>query len=187
MEEIKHLKDAPELSTREEMPKVALIRPNNMVFYKRNRYQMPYGTYAPNRNARIEVDDAKKQVSFYDSQTGEFLEKLPLSEGIGRAVRNTHPERNRTAKHKELLDKVLLGFRDNTQSLNPQASAFVENMLALKPRYRRFDLKWAEDESILRTLLRRIDDRRSPISNEIAIYSRPTKHSSQTSRTLSVE
>jgi len=34
---------------------------------------------------------------------------------------------------------------------------------------RRFDLKWAEDESILRMFLRRIDDRRSPISNEIAI------------------
>ncbi|MCL2387923.1 MAG: hypothetical protein FWC89_10310 [Defluviitaleaceae bacterium] len=30
-------------------------------------------------------------------------------------------------------------------------------------------MKWAEDESILRTFLRRIDDRRSPISNEIAI------------------
>ncbi|MCL2388415.1 MAG: hypothetical protein FWC89_12850 [Defluviitaleaceae bacterium] len=29
-------------------------------------------------------------------------------------------------------------------------------------------MKWAEDESILRTFLRRIDDRRSPISNEIA-------------------
>ncbi|MCL2388374.1 MAG: hypothetical protein FWC89_12645 [Defluviitaleaceae bacterium] len=30
-------------------------------------------------------------------------------------------------------------------------------------------MKWAEDESILRMFLRRIDDRRSPISNEIAI------------------
>ena len=34
--------------------------------------------------------------------------------------------------------------------------------------YRRFDLKWAEDEPILRMFLRRIGDRRSPISNEIA-------------------
>jgi len=33
----------------------------------------------------------------------------------------------------------------------------------------RFDLKWTEDEPILRALLRRIGDRRSPISNEIAI------------------
>ncbi|MCL2387256.1 MAG: hypothetical protein FWC89_06860 [Defluviitaleaceae bacterium] len=30
-------------------------------------------------------------------------------------------------------------------------------------------MKWVEDESILRMFLRRIDDRRSPISNEIAI------------------
>ncbi|MCL2386613.1 MAG: hypothetical protein FWC89_03585 [Defluviitaleaceae bacterium] len=30
-------------------------------------------------------------------------------------------------------------------------------------------MKWAEDELILRTFLRRIDDRRSPISNGIAI------------------
>jgi len=34
--------------------------------------------------------------------------------------------------------------------------------------YSRFDLKWTKDEPILRMFLRRIGDRRSPISNETA-------------------
>ena len=140
MEEIKHLKPAPELSTRQEVPKVALIRKNNMVLYKQNRYQMPYGTYSPGRHARIEVDSIKNQVSFFDSRTGELLEELPLAEGIGKAVKNTHPDRDRKPKHKDLLNKVLAGFADNSHNPHPQATAFVQNILTLKPRYTRDQL-----------------------------------------------
>ena|GEM_PF-2133026 len=50
-----------------------------------------------------------------------------------------------------------------------QSFSREQSIITILRLYRRFDLKWAEDELILRTLLRRIDDRRSPISNEIAI------------------
>jgi len=140
LEEIKYLKPAPELSIRQEISKVALIRKNNMVLYRQNRYQMPYGTYSPGRHARIEVDSLKNQVSFFDNHTGELLEELPLADGIGKAVRNTHPTRDRKPKHKDLLEKVLSGFADNSLNPNPQATAFVQNILARKPRYTRDQL-----------------------------------------------
>ena len=96
---------------------------------------MPYGTYSPGRHARIEVDSVKKQVSFFDSLTGELSEELPLAEGICKAVRNTHPARDRKSKHKDLLDKVLGGFANNSQ-----ATAFVHNILTVKPRCTRDQL-----------------------------------------------
>ena len=134
-EEHRHLKSVPELGVTEIIPKVAIIRKNNIVFYGQNRYQMPKGTYAPGRKARIEVDEEKSTVLFYDYNTEELLEEHRLELGIGKSVRNTHPERDRRTQHQALVEKVLNGF-----GRNPQAEAFVEIMLAEKPRYTRDQL-----------------------------------------------
>ncbi len=67
-EEIKHLKPVPMLSE-PVLPKTAIVRPSNVVHYRQNRYAVPKGTYFPGRQARIEADEEKGTVAFYDAQT----------------------------------------------------------------------------------------------------------------------
>lgn len=134
-EEQKHLKSAPELGETVIIPKISIVRKNNVVMYKQNRYQMPSGTYQPGRKARIETDEVAGTVRFFDSETSELLEQLPLTNGVGKSVRNNHPQRDRSSKHQDMLDKALAGFGENQQ-----AHAFIENMLSLKPRYTRDQL-----------------------------------------------
>jgi hypothetical protein len=150
-EEQKRLKPAPELGETEVIPKTAIVRPSNIVFYGQNRYQMPKGTYQPGRKARIETDQAAGIVRFYDSRNGELLEEHKLAgEGVkGQCVRITHPQRDKKTQHKELVEKVLDGF-----DRNEQAEIFIGHVLALKPRYTRDQMsmvarlqeKYAKDE-----------------------------------------
>lgn len=132
-EEQKHLKSAPELGETQIIPKTAIVRRSNVVFYGQNRYQMPKGTYQPGRKARIEVDENAGTIRFYDHRSGEFLEEHELARGVtGKNIRNTRPYRDSQTKHKDLVCKVLDGFgRDE------QADTYISHMLALKPRYTR--------------------------------------------------
>lgn len=132
-EEMKHLKAAPELGETQIPPKLAIIRKNNVVMYRQNRYCMPNGTYRPSRQARIEEDG--NILRFFDAETDEPLEELPLAVGVGKCVRNTHPQRDRRTQHKDLLDKALAGFGGGEQAMD-----FIERMLELKPRYTRDQL-----------------------------------------------
>jgi transposase len=133
-EEQKRLKSAPELDERTVIPKVANVRPNNIVFYRQNRYQMPKGTYQPGRKALIETDEAAGLIRFYDIRSGEVLEEHKLAPSCvkGKCIRNNHPQRDRRTQHKELIEKVLEGFGQSEQ-----AEIFIGHMLALKPRYTR--------------------------------------------------
>jgi transposase len=131
-EEQKHLKAVPELGEAIIIPKIAIVRKNNVVFYGQNRYQMPKGTCRPGRKARIEVDEQAGLVRFFDHLSGELLEEHRLAKGIGKRVSNAHPQRDNKTRYRELIDKVLDGF-----DRNETATIFIESMMALKPRYTR--------------------------------------------------
>jgi len=135
IEEQKHLKPAPELGETEVIPKTAIVRKNNIVSYRQNRYQMPKGTYCPGRAARIETDEAI--VRFYDSASGEFLDEHKLApEGVkGKCIRNAYPQRDRKTQYQQLVEQALDGF-----GRNEQAQRFIDHVLALKPRYTRDQL-----------------------------------------------
>lgn len=134
-EEQKHLKAVPKLGDKVVLPRVAIVRKNNVVMYKQNRYCMPSGTYYPGRKARIEVDENAGNIKFFDFTTGEILEEYALATGIGKCVRQNHPERDRYSKHNELKKRVLHGFGESAQ-----ARLFIEAMLLDKPRYTRDQL-----------------------------------------------
>ncbi len=134
-QEQKQLKTVPELGETTVLPKIAIVRKNNVVMYKQNRYQLPKGSYQPGRKARIEMDEKTGIIRFFDHTTGETLEELPLAQGVGQCVRNTHPERDRTIRYQELIDKVLSGF-----GMDEGARFFVESLVARKPRYARDQL-----------------------------------------------
>lgn len=131
-QEQRHLHTVPALGEQVVIPKVAIVRKNNVVMYRQNRYCMPIGTYRPGRRVRIETDELRNRVRFFDCETQALVEELPLAQGIGKCVRNNHPQRDKKTQHKVLVDKVIAGFAHDER-----AQLFLERMLDLKPRYTR--------------------------------------------------
>lgn len=135
LEEMKHLKSVPTLS--EPAPtRTAIIRSTNVVHYRQNRYAVPRGSYAPGRRARIETDEEKGTVTFYDSENGELLATHDIHYGVGKGVglpRNS--ERFKETKYEALKAAVLLWFDDM-----PGAGRYIEHIVAKYPRYVRDQL-----------------------------------------------
>jgi len=133
--EQKYLKPAPELSTPSRLPMTAIVRKNNVVMYKQNRYSMPKGTYLPGKKVKIEADEDVGIVRFYDYENNTIIEEYPICQGKGKSIRNTHPERDRFIKYDELKEKVLSSFGEDES-----AKIFIENVITAKPRYMRDQL-----------------------------------------------
>jgi len=127
-EEIRHMSPVPELSE-SILPKSALVRPTNVVHYKRNRYQVPKGTYRPNKYARIETDG--NIVLFYDMETGELLAAHPISGGVGKLVElPKKTERFMSDKNNELKNAALSGFSECDGG-----ELFIDEIIKKYPRY----------------------------------------------------
>ena len=135
LEEIKHLKPVPTLSE-PDLPKTAIVRPSNVVHYRQNRYAVPKGTYYPGRNARIEADEEKGTVAFYDSESGELLASHDICYGVGKGVGlPKNAERFKETKYEALKIKVLQWFEDI-----PHAAVYIERIVEKYPRYVRDQL-----------------------------------------------
>ena len=131
LEEIKHLTPVPELSE-PVPPKTAIVRKTNVVHYKRNRYEVPKGSYIPGRQARVETDG--ETVQFLDVRTGELLAEHKIDGRIGKLVplpKNHERFKNEKPKRREeLKTTVLSGFSDCGG-----ADIFVEKITEKYPRY----------------------------------------------------
>jgi len=138
-EEIKHLRPVPTLS-KPVPPSVAIVRKTNVVHFKQNRYEVPKGTYFPGRGARIEVDESKGTVSFYDAKTDELFATHALRFGVGKFAKlPANMDRYRTNKHDELKAAVLKGF-DGIEG----AADYIERLIGKYPRYGRDQLRIME-------------------------------------------
>jgi transposase len=134
-EEIKCLKPVPTLSS-PVLPKTAIVRPTNVVHYRQNRYAVPKGSYFPGRKARIEADDEKGTVTFYDSESGELLASHAIHYGIGKGVGlPKNAERFKETKYEELKATVLKWFEGVAE-----ASCYIERIMEKYPRYVRDQL-----------------------------------------------
>lgn len=133
-QEQKHLKDVPELSEPSNIPNTAIVRKNNVVIYRQNRYCMPKGTYQPGKRVRIEADEPKNVIRFYDLKDNTLVEEHQIYKGIGKCIRNSHPGRDKFAKLQTIKDKVLSGFEFN------HGREFIEKIIELKSRYVRDQL-----------------------------------------------
>jgi len=132
-EEQKHLKAVPELSS-PIVPKVAIVRKNNIVVYNQNRYAMPKGTYAPGKKIKIEIDEPNNLIRFYDLKTNKLIRTHEIAIGVGRYIKDKHATRDRS-KYVELKKKVFDGFADI-----PYAHEFIEKIIQAKERYTRDQL-----------------------------------------------
>ena len=134
-EEMKHLKPAPALSS-PALPRVANVRPNNVIHYRQNRYAVPKGTYFPGRKARIEADEEKGTVEFYDSNSGERLASHRIHYGVGKGVGlPKNSERFKETKYEALMIQVMERFEGV-----PCAKAYIERIVEKYPRYVRDQL-----------------------------------------------
>jgi hypothetical protein len=133
-QEQKHLKPVPELGEAVSIPQIAIVRKNNVVMYRQNRYCLPRGTYEPGKKVRIEADEATKKVRFYDLKNSTLIDEYILAAGVGKSVRNEHPERDKFSKLQSIKDKVFAGFP------TPEGTQFIQMIAAAKPRYVRDQL-----------------------------------------------
>ena len=135
IQEQKHLRPVPALSE-PTPPRTANVRPDNVVHYRQNRYAMPRGTYAPGRRARIETDEEKGTVTFYDAVTEELLACHSIYYGKGRHIALSHnADRVREAKYESLQKKVLERF-DGIHG----AGEYIADVIQKYPRYIRDQL-----------------------------------------------
>ncbi|MDR0325542.1 MAG: IS21 family transposase [Oscillospiraceae bacterium] len=110
IQEQKHLRPAPALSA-PTPPRTAIVRPDNVVHYRQNRYAVPRGTYAPGRKARIETDEEKGTVTFYDAETDELIAVHTIRYGKGNHVPlPSNADRFRGNQYELLRSKVLERF-----------------------------------------------------------------------------
>lgn len=135
VEENKQLKPVPTLSE-PALPHTAIVRPSNVVHFRQNRYSVPKGSYFPGRKARIEADDEKGTVSFFDAVSGELLATHDIHYGVGKGVglpRNS--ERFKETKYETLKVTVLQWFEDF-----PVAVDYIKRVIEKYPRYVRDQL-----------------------------------------------
>jgi len=132
-QEQKHLKAVPELSEPSNTTNMATVRKNNVVIYRQNRYCMPKGTYEPGKKVKVAADENNGKVRFYDVKDNALIEEYPICDGIGKCVRNNHPERDRFSKLQTIKDKVFSGFDDHGKE-------YARKIMEQKPRYARDQL-----------------------------------------------
>lgn len=110
-----------------------VVRKDNTVLYKQNRYDVPKGTYSPGKRVQLEMDDGL--VIITDIETKELITRHKLSKEKGKLIKITHPERERNLKLEDMYNEVLilLGGGDD-------AIQFLNSIKELKPRYMRDQL-----------------------------------------------
>ena len=148
LEEVRHMIPVPALSEPPK-PSEAIVRPDNVVNYKQNRYRMPRGTYAPGRKARIEADASAGMIRFYDAKSDELLAEHILAVGVGKLVGRLTKTKPGGKAADELRLKVSLGFTEV-----PGADSYVDLVLEKYRRYilpqlnifRRVQVKYSNQE-----------------------------------------
>jgi transposase len=103
--EKQHLQPVPSLWLLPTDSVTRLVRKDNTIMYKSNRYSVPTGTYAPGKEIQIRVTEDKLILM---SIKGEhIITEHPLSSGKGELIQNNNHLRNHDVSIDKLYDKVL--------------------------------------------------------------------------------
>jgi len=88
-------------------PSTYLVRKDNVISYRSNRYALPLGTYLPGK--QVFVKEIEDSLIISDEKGAEII-KHPLCRQRGKLIPIYHPERTAYVKHKQLFDEVLALF-----------------------------------------------------------------------------
>jgi transposase len=150
LEEKKHLRPVPTTIsiTLADDSISRLVRKDNTISYKGNRYSVPLGTYdGTEKYVKVNVAD-KDTLIIRDMETELEITRHPLCHEKGKLIKNNNHSRDRTKGIPEYLKKVteLLG---NTTV----ARDFLDRIYELKPRYIRDQLQ------LISTKVKDVDNR----------------------------
>ena len=127
--EQKHLKPVP--STKINQPKdsiTRIVRKDNTILYKSNRYTVPLGTYQSDKEVYIKATNGK--LIIIDKDTGEIIASHDISLKKGDLIRNNNHLRDHSLKIKKLYQKTLKIIGDNETN-----KTFLDMIKKEKPRY----------------------------------------------------
>lgn len=105
-----------------------IVRKDNTVLYKSNRYRVPKGTYRPGLKVKLSIDESSMCIS--DTVTGEIYARHTISVERGKLITLPHSDRELNKKLKEVHEQTLSYFNNKEQS-----SSFLNEIKQLKPRY----------------------------------------------------
>jgi len=111
-----------------------LVRKDNVVLYKSNRYRVPKGTYS--KGKKVHVIPEGNDISIVDALTGEIYATHPICLGKGELIgSSTHDKRDMSQSLKELDISVKSLFDNNESVIN-----FLSHVHKEKVRYYRDQL-----------------------------------------------
>ena len=111
-----------------------LVRKDNVVLYKSNRYRVPKGTYSKGKKVHILPEGS--QISIVDAVTGEIYATHPICLGKGELIgSSSHDRRDMSQSLKELDESVKALFDSNEAVVD-----FLSHVHEEKIRYYRDQL-----------------------------------------------
>lgn len=133
LEEQKYLKPVPVMNITEEIV-TRIVRKDNTVLYKGNRYSVPLGTYRP--DIALKVIEQDGHLILQDLTSDEVLAEHKLCTQKGRLIQNSNHLRDRSARVEELFETTLALL-----GTSKQAAALLMGIRKEKPRYVRDQFK----------------------------------------------
>lgn len=108
------------VSPKQNSPKNILtyvVRKDNTLLYKQNRYQLPKGTYEPGKKVNVVIEG--EFIKVLDIEKNNLIVKHRISNERGKLIKLSHPERDRNTELDKLYDDVfrLLGFSEEAKIL----------------------------------------------------------------------
>jgi transposase len=125
--EQKHLKPVPSMKVPTEIV-TRTVRKDNTILHRGNRYTVPFGTYKPGCELRLE--EKGQTIKLFEQQTGALVAEHTISLEKGQLVRNNNHLRDHSAKVRQLFENTLTILGGH-----PETRAMLEGIRLEKPRY----------------------------------------------------
>jgi len=128
--EKEHLRPIPNLFNNKTDTSILtyIVRKDNTVLYKQNRYQVPKGTYKP--GLEVELKILGRKIDIVNIKTGEIIVSHGVNNGKGKLIQTHHPERAKNKSIDEIYQKTLLALGDTDKSRE-----LLDNIAKEKTRY----------------------------------------------------
>ncbi len=125
--EQKYLKPVPSMNMIKEIV-TRTVRKDNTILHRGNRYTVPYGTYRPGYELRLE--EAGETIRLFNQQSGELVAEHVISLEKGKLIQNSNHLRDHRVKVDQLFEKALSILGDR-----PEVRVMLEGIRREKPRY----------------------------------------------------
>jgi len=127
LSEQKYLKPVPSMNVPKKIV-TRTVRKDNTILHQGNRYTVPYGTYRPGCELRLE--EAGQTIRLFEQQSGELVAEHVISLEKGKLIQNSNHLRDHSIKVEQLFENALSILGDR-----PAVRAMLEGIRREKPRY----------------------------------------------------